>query len=379
MARQRKKRKKAPGSINFTFLILALSILSYGIIMVLSAGSTAVTAEEPFSYVIQQLKWAVFGLVAGGIAMVVPYTFWRKFAGIGVGIAIILLGAVLFSDADPVKGAARWLYIGSFSIQPSELAKPAIVLFLAHILDRYSVRTWRNLLVPILGLAPVLLLVLKQPDLGTAIVIMMTAAAMFLQTQLPMRYFMGGIPVLGGLGYLYVRSHSYQMDRIKAWLDPWQYAKEGYQSVNAQIAFGTGGIFGAGLGRSLQKDGFLPENHTDTIFAVIGEELGLIGATTLLVLYVLLFWQGYKIAYNCPDRFGKFLAYGLISSIAIQTAVNLAVVTGVMPVTGITLPLVSYGGNSLLVTMIMIGMILNISRYQKEKIKATDSPQAVHG
>ncbi len=381
MARRRKRRNSAyqlkPGSIDYKFLILALSILSFGIIMVLSAGSTANTfteGDQPFFYVIQQIKWALLGIVVGGLAMVIPYPFWRKFAGLGILFALTLLLAVLYSDAGhAAKGSARWLSIAGVSIQPSEFAKLALVLFYAHILELHPVKSWRHLGVPLLVLAPILLLVLKQPDLGTAIVILAVGVAMLLQTELSTRYFLAAAPVTGLLGYLYIRGNEYQMDRIRAWLDPWKYASgDGYQIANAQIAFGSGGLFGVGLGRSAQKNGFLPENHTDTIFAIVGEELGLVGATVLLILFILLFRQGYLIARRCPDRFGRLLAYGLTSLLGIQTAINLAVVTGVFPVTGITLPLISYGGNSLLVTLVEIGILLNISRYREEPVIVED-------
>lgn len=367
-----------PGNIDFKFLILALSILAFGLIMVLSTGATAVTAQkQPFFYVIQQTKWALLGLVVGGIMVAVPYPFWRKFAGVSMVFTVVLLFAVLYSGAESVNGAERWLNIGGLSLQPSEFAKLAVVLFYAHMLSRKTVKSWRDLVVPLLALVPILLLVLKQPDLGTAVVILATAVAMLLQTELPSRYFLGSAPVVGLLGYLYIKGNEYQMNRIKAWLDPWKYAGDvGYQITNAEIAFGSGGLFGVGLGQSSQKNGFLPENHTDTIFAIVGEELGLIGAAFLIALFTLLFLQGYRIARNCPDRFGRLMAYGFTSLLGIQTAINLAVVTGVFPVTGITLPLISYGGNSLLVTLVEIGIILNISRYGKKKATAANTENA---
>lgn len=191
-----------------------------------------------------------------------------------------------------------------------------------------------------------------------------TAVAMLWQTELSTRWFMIAIPNALVLLYYLVHRTAYQWKRILAWLDPWKYANDyGYQITNAQIALGSGGIFGSGLGHSLQKFGFLPETYTDMIFAVIGEELGLIGTLFLLGLFVSFYARGFYIARKCEDRFGRLMAFGITTSLAVQTGINLAVVTGVMPVTGVTLPLVSYGGSSLVITLAEIGILMNISRY----------------
>ncbi len=193
---------------------------------------------------------------------------------------------------------------------------------------------------------------------------------MLFQTELPTFWFLLACPAFGlPLYYLIWRTQfqavHYQWDRILAWFDPWKYADNiGYQITNAEIAFGSGGLFGVGLGRSMQKYGFLPENHTDMIFAIVGEELGFVGTLFLLCLIISLYARAYRVIRECPDRFGRLLGFGLTSSLAIQTAVNLSVVTGVLPVTGITLPLISYGGSSLVITLIELGLILNISRYR---------------
>lgn len=367
--KERRKDKQNLQGVDFGLLFLALALLAFGLIMVLSAGSVRGfnMSQNSYYFISQQLKWAALGTVFAIIAVSVPYTAWRRFAGIGMILSLGLLTLVLYTDAGIItSGSARWLRLAGINVQPSEISKLALILFFAHILERYPVRKGKDLIIPLVFVLPVFYLVYKQPDLGTMLVLFMTSVAMLLQTELPNRWFLLGGPILGGIGFTLIRRTDYQWKRILVWLDPWAYANNlGYQITNAEIAFGSGGLFGVGLGRSLQKYGFLPENHTDTIFAMVGEEVGLIGTTVLLVLYLLLIIRGYKIARDCPNRFGRLLAFGITSSLAIQTIMNLSVVTGVIPVTGITLPLISYGGNSLLVTMIELGILLNISRYRQ--------------
>lgn len=365
MAVQKVKPKKP----DFILLFVSLAILAVGLIMVLSASSLFAFRSTDNSYYFfnKQLKWAVIGFVAALIALKIPYRYWKRVSGIGIILTVILLLLVEYSNlAVSVKGSARWLKIAGLSVQPSEIAKLALVIFLANTLNRYPVRKLKDLflILPVLGI--ILYLIYQQPDLGTTIVIALTCAAMLLQTELPTAYFLAAVPLFGIPGYYLIRTTEYQWNRILGWLHPWEYASTyGYQLVNAQIAFGTGGIFGIGIGRSLQKYGFLPENYTDTIFAVIGEEFGFFGTFFVLLFYLILIARGYIISRQCPDGFGRFLGFGITSVIAIQTSINLSVVTGLCPVTGITLPLISYGGTSLIITMLEIGILLNISRYRQ--------------
>lgn len=377
--------------IDFLILFITLALIAFGLIMVMSAGSVSGfnAAQNTYFYVFRQMQWVLFGSLAAIIAMKIPYVFWRRFAGLAILISIGLLIMIVFTDAgDAVSGSARWINIMGVNVQPSEIAKLSLVLFFAHILDRYPIQRGKKWLTPLAILLPVTIIILglvyKQPDLGTTFVLAATAAVMLLQTELPTFWFIAVCPTLGlSLFWLIYRTRfqavHYQWDRLMAWLDPWKYASDiGYQITNAQIAFGTGGLFGVGLGRSMQKYGFLPANHTDMIFAIVGEELGLVGCLFLLFLLVMLYGRFYQVIRECPDRFGRLLGFGLTSSLAIQTIVNLCVVTGVLPVTGITLPLISYGGSSLVITLVEIGIILNISRYRKARLRsdhtATNSP-----
>jgi cell division protein FtsW len=358
-----------------------MALLAFGLIMVLSAGAVLGfnATQNSYYYVLQQLKWVCIGSVFAAIVIKFPYVIWRRFAGLGILVSVILLIAVIFTDAGiAAKGSARWIQFAGIKIQPSEITKLTLVLFYAHILDRYPLkkgRDWRvplGILLPLTGV--ILALVYKQPDLGTVMVLGLTSAVLLLQTELPTIWFVAAVPTFG-LPLVYF-IHGYQWQRILVWLDPWKYASDiGYQITNAEIAFGSGGLFGVGLGRSLQKYGFLPENHTDMIFAMVGEELGLIGTLFLIALFIILYARAYYVIRECPDRFGRLLGFGLISSLAIQTAINLSVVTGVLPVTGITLPLISYGGSSLVITLIELGLILNVTRYCKKSKKSDKNIQ----
>ncbi len=358
--------KIKPKKPDFVLLFVTIILLGIGLIMVLSASSLFAFKETDNSYALffKQLRWACLGLLAGFMALIIPYKHWKKFSGIGILVSIILLLLVEFSDlAKTMNGSARWLIIAGVSIQPSEVAKLALVLFLAYILNRYPVKKITDVFLPVIVMGVILFLVYKQPDLGTTIVMMLACAAMLFMTELSTAYFLAAIPLVGIPGYYLIKGTEYQWNRILGWLYPWKYAStHGYQIVNAQIAFGTGGLFGIGIGRSTQNAN-LPENYTDTIFAVIGEEFGFFGTSFVLVCFIILVTRGYMISRQCPDRFGRLLGFGITSILAIQTTVNICVVTGLFPVTGITLPLISYGGSSLLITMFEIGILLNISRY----------------
>ncbi|MDA8229191.1 MAG: putative lipid II flippase FtsW [Desulfitobacterium hafniense] len=366
--------------MDFPLLFLTISILAYGLIMVLSAGSVYGfnATQNSYYYVLQQLKWTAVGGLFALITYKIPYHTWRRLAGLSVVVTIGLLAAVHFTEAGIVsKGSARWLAIGPVNIQPSEAAKLAIVLFLAHNLDRAPVKRIKDIWIPLVFIGLIVGLVFKQPDLGTTMVLVFTTAALLWQTELSTKLFAIGIPLMSIPVIYLIRNTPYQWNRIVIWQNPWLDASNmGYQITNAQIAFGSGGIFGVGLGRSLQKYGFLPESHTDMIFAMVGEELGLLGALILIILFILFVARGFSIARDCPDRFGRLLAFGLTATLGFQAVCNLAVVTGVFPVTGITLPLVSYGGSSLSVTLAEIGLLLNISRFRNTAIVQREQVQS---
>lgn len=358
-----------PQKPDFILLFSAVIILAVGLIMVLSASSSFSLGEfkDPYYLFLRQLKWICFGVVVTIAAIIFPYKYWRKLSGISIVASVVLLLMVEFSNLSiTTKGSARWLILFGISIQPSEIAKLAIVFFFAYTLSRRPFKKITDMGVPIAVLAVIFILVYKQPDLGTAIVILLAGGAMLLMTGLSSGYFLAAVPVVGIAGYFLIKGEEYQWNRILGWLHPWEYASTlGWQQVNAQIAFGTGGLLGIGIGRSNDGLSYLPESYTDTIFAVIGQEFGFFGTTFILVCYVVLIARGYAVSRQCPDNFGRLLGFGITTILAIQTAINLCVVTGLFPVTGITLPLISYGGSSLVVTMFEIGILLNISRYRE--------------
>lgn len=362
-------RKSKPQKPDFVLLFVAGFILAVGLIMVLSSSSLFAYQHNDNYYHLfyKQLQWAIVGLIAMCAAILLPYKKWKKLSGIGIIITIVLLLLVEYSDFSiTVKGSARWLEIAGFTIQPSEIAKLALIVFFAYTLTRYQVKRFKDIILPLTVMAPILYLIYKQPDLGTTIVIMLTSVVMLLMTELSIGYFLTAIPVIGVSGYYLIKGNEYQWNRILGWLYPWEYAtSHGYQIVNAEMAFGTGGLFGIGIGRSTESYGYLPESYSDTIFAVIGEEFGFFGTSVILACFVILIARGYYISRKCSDSFGRLLGFGITSLLGIQIAVNLCVVTGLIPVTGITLPLISYGGSSLLITMIQIGILLNISRYNE--------------
>jgi len=363
-------QKTKPNKPDFILLFASIILLAIGLIIVLSASSLFAFNEtdNSYAYFYKQLRWSVLGLITAFIAVLIPYKHWKKFSGIGILVSIFLLLLVEYSDlAITAKGSARWLDIGGISVQPSEIAKLSVVLFFAYFLNRYPVKRITDVFLPVAVMSVILLLVYKQPDLGTTIVIMLAGASMLLMTELSTGYFLFAVPLFGIAGFYLVKNTEYQWNRILGWLYPWKYAStHGYQIVSAQIAFGTGGLLGIGIGQST-LNGYLPENYTDTIFAVIGEEFGFFGTSFVLICFIILISRGYVISRQCPDGFGRLFAFGITSLLAIQTAVNLCVVTGISPVTGITLPLISYGGSSLLITMFEIGILLNISRYRQHK------------
>lgn len=363
--------KKGPP--DFVLFVTTLALLGIGLVMVFSSSSvtTSIRYDDSYYYLKKQLLWALIGIGAMIIVMKINYLRLREFAVPIMVIAIITLILVLTPLGEEIKGSSRWLSLGVAGFAPSELTKIAMVMFLARTMDikLAKMKNFRSGILPyILLLACVGGLIMMQPDLGTAFVMSVTVFFMMLVAGARVSHLIGlclaGITVVAAL----IIKAPYRMERIIAFTDPWKYASdEGFQTVQSLYALGSGGLFGLGLGRSRQKFFYLPEQHTDFIFAIIGEELGFIGAALIVFLFLLFAWRGFKIAIYAPDIFGTLLAAGITIMIVFQAAVNIGVVSGVLPVTGITLPFISYGGSSLLFTMIGVGLLLNISRYSTNK------------
>lgn len=359
--------KKGPP--DFVLFLITITLIGIGLIMVFS--SSAVTSnlkyDDAYHFFKKQLMWALIGTIAMIVVMKINFQRLKDFVIPLMVISIACLLLVLTPAGIEVKGSTRWLGVGPLSFSPSELAKLAMVMFLARTMSAnldYIPSFTKGVVPYLLLLAFVCGLILAQPDLGTSVAIAGTVFFMLLIAGAKWGH-LGMLTVTGiGMVGLAVWIAPYRMERVIAWLDPWKYASdEGFQTIQSLYALGSGGLFGMGLGRSRQKFFYLPEQYTDFIYAILGEELGFIGAFVVIVLFLLFAWRGFKIALNAPDSFSSLLAAGITIMIVFQAAINIGVVSGALPVTGITLPFISYGGTSLLFTMVGVGILLNISRY----------------
>lgn len=363
------KPRSAP---DFWILFPTLLILAIGVMMVYSASAVLALHDfgDSFYYLKRQLAFAVLGVAGMVLMMNVDYRIWRKYANIGLIIAFVLLVAVLVPGIGVVRGGARsWLGIASFGIQPSEFMKLAMVLFVAKSLADQPARiaSFRSGLLPMLAvLGGAFGLIMLQPDLGTGAVLVGATLMVIFAAGARISHLAGlGAVGLAGLVAL-IAAAPYRLRRITAFLDPWaDPLGAGYQAIQSLYAIGPGGLVGLGLGMSRQKYNYLPEPQTDFIFSIIAEELGFIGGATVILLFFLLVWRGMRTAITAPDAFGSLLAVGIVGMIAVQVIINIGVVTGMMPVTGITLPLVSAGGSSLTLMLVSIGLLLSISRFSK--------------
>ncbi|MGI8772674.1 MAG: putative lipid II flippase FtsW [Acidobacteriaceae bacterium] len=358
---------KRVGVDKWLFCVTLLLVL-FGLAMVFSAS--AVMAKErfgsPYTFVLRQAAWAVFGLVAMVLLMRVDYRKFNRpnivFPAVAVTI-LCLLGAFVMRDS---HNTHRWIRFGIFSLQPSEIAKPTLVLFLAWFLqDRMqTIEDWRNTLLP--AALPSLLfiaLILKEPDLGTAMVCAAVTAMMLFLAGMEKKYF--GYALLAAAPVLYwmLFRVPWRRARMLAFLDPWKDPQgSGFHTIQSLIAVGTGGLHGLGYMEGRQKLFYLPEPHTDFIFANVAEELGLIGAVIIIALFVALGYRGLRTASLSKDPFARFLAFGITATILIQAFFNVSVVLALVPTKGITLPFVSYGGTSIFFTLASVGVLLNLTR-----------------
>lgn len=363
------------GSIDVPFLLLTLLLLTIGVVMVLSASFarayySAASKHNPAYYFTRQLGFAVFGVAAMLFASRFPIGFYRKFSGILLLFSVAMLLLVLVGGKE-VNGSRRWFEMFGVTFQPSEIAKIAVILFDAQLVCRYKneMGTFKKGVLPFGIVAAVIVgLLILEPHLSASIIILgVTAVLMFLGGTRLIWFLAGGGVV--GLGFLLaINVLHYSSDRISAWLDPFADTSDtGYQIVQSLYAIGSGGFSGLGLGAGRQKYLYLPEEHNDFIFAVVCEELGFIGAALILVLFALLIIRGYWLALHCRDRYSFLVCAGITSLLALQVILNVAVVTSLIPCTGISLPFFSYGGTALLIQLAEMGIILSISRDIPEK------------
>jgi cell division protein FtsW len=367
------------------WLFLAtLALVCGSVVMVYSASALLALEryEQPYLFVTKQMMWAVLGLAVLSIVMKIDYRTYRNETLVwtlvgGVGLLLI---AVLFSP--PINGSRRWFSIGPLGIQPSELAKIVAIVFTAAVLERrmHRVNELKYSLLPIAIVIGALVgLILIEPDLGTAILLVAVIGLMVFVAGISYRYIFGTVILALPALYVLVWSAEYRRRRLLAFLDPWaDPLGDGFQVIQSMIAIGTGGVTGKGLMAGVQKLFYLPEPHTDFIFAVLSEELGLVGATVIVACFCVIAWRGLRAATYAPDPFGSFLALGLTMMIVLQAFVNISVVMGLLPTKGITLPLVSSGGSSLLVNLLAMGVLLNVSQHAHMSAhRAVASPQGV--
>jgi len=363
--------------------VVTLVLLSTGVVMIYSA-SAIVAADrfhDPYFFLKKQVFWAVLGCGALWLTLRTDYRRLEKLVLPLLGLSVLLLILVLIPGLGvSVNGSRRWLRLGPLSFQPAELAKLALVVYLAAFLaNRIGHGTsratsgsetrdeldqfWRGVFPPLAVGGVLALLVLAQPDLGSCLTLLVLTVGLLFLAGAPTRWLaMLVVPALP-LAAFAVYMAPYRMRRVFAFLDPWQDPRgSGFQIIQSWLALGGGGLFGRGIGESKQKLFYLPEAHTDFIFAIVGEELGFIGATLIVLLFAVLIWRGLRIGVRATDPFGAYLALGITVLVATQTLVNLGVVTGTLPTKGLPLPFLSFGGSALLMTMLATGVLLNISQ-----------------
>lgn len=345
-------------------------LLSLGLVIVFSASSVMGISDyrDPFHYVRRQSLYAFIGLILLFVLMRIDYRLYRHLALPGVLVSFVLLVLVLIIGRD-IGGSRRWIELGFFRLQPSEVAKLVMVNFVAV----YIANKRENIRVFLTGLLPVLVilglkfgLIMLEPDFGTAAALAFTIMVVLFAGGAHLGQIIGLGLLASPAFYYLVTQKEYRMRRILAFLNPWaDPADTGWNIIQSLLAIGSGGLFGLGLGNSRQKFAYLPEHHTDFIFAILGEELGFMGAMIVVLLFFVIAWRGLRIALNAPDLYGTLLAIGITSMIGFQAMLNIGVVTGSLPVTGIPLPFISYGGSSLLMSLASVGVLLNISRQSK--------------
>jgi cell division protein FtsW len=359
-------------SYDIGLLFPVLFLVGIGIVMVYSASSAVALKKFGSDYLFlkKQALFALLGLVGLVACRHFPYRWYRPLTYPLLALALISLIAIQFTDFGlSAGGSARWLRFGKLSFQPSEFARFALIIFLAYSLDKKGERLKEFSIgfvphVVVLGVFAIC--IISQPDFGSVVIL---AALTWLMM------FVGGVRCLHlstaliaflPVAYYLLLSEGYRSRRWLGWLNPWQYpADEGYQIIHSLMAFGTGGLWGAGIGKGYQKLFYLPEPHTDFIFSVIGEEFGLMGVMFIIVLYAWILLKGIKIARSAPDTFGSLMAIGLTTAMGMQISINMGVTLGLLPTKGLTLPFLSYGGTSLLLNMASIGILMNIGATRK--------------
>lgn len=350
-----------------------IALILFGIVMIYSSSS--IWAEykfaDSFKYVKSQMLFFIVGTILMIIVSKIDYIEYFKRTNLILGVCLLLLVLVLIPGVGTIRnGSQSWFGIGSFGVQPSEFAKLGLIIFASRYLasnDR-DLKSVKKGVLPLLGVLFLIFgLIMLQPDFGTGMIIIVSILAMMFVAGVNMKFFfiLAGIGVFGIIALIAVAP--YRMDRITSFLDPWKDPLgTGFQIIQSLYAIGPGGLLGQGFLNSRQKQFYLPEPQTDFIFSIISEEFGFMGVVIVVGLFLVILYRGIQIALHARDDFSKYLAFGMVFQIMVQAVMNLMVVIGLIPVTGVTLPFLSYGGSSLLISMISVGILLNISRYQSK-------------
>lgn len=380
--KERRRRKKNDSDTilsapDKTLLIAVTFLVIIGFLAIFSATAPKCMREGAnlASFLIKQVIFAGAGFLAMGFFAKFDYKKLEKYNTKFLWIVIILLLILQFTPLGvTINGAKRWINLGFMQLQPSELAKPLFCMLLATTfkdkVDLLSTKNWTEVYIPILV---ILFLILKQPNLSMAIILCVTSFCLYIAAKGPLQLVaaLGGLMGVGGLMFLPKLLHGYQMDRINVWLNPGSDAQgKGYNIIQSLIAFASGGFSGTGYGGSIQKLAYLPECHTDFIFAIIAEEFGFLGCLFIIGLFVTLVYRGLRISKRCPDMYGKLLAIGITVIFGFQAFLNMSVASSLLPVTGVTLPFISYGGTSIIVSLAMVGVLLNISKQRIKRIRS---------
>jgi cell division protein FtsW len=358
--------------------LAVLFLVCVSAVMVSSASAAAALQNNwhIIRYLFKQSTWVIAGFLLMAVTMKINYRGYQQPFVVWAGLGIIAVSLVIVLVAAPeINGSKRWFGIGGIGVQPSEFAKLALVLFLADLMSRRmdKVNDLTAVVVPVgIVLGGLVGLTLLQPDFGTSAFLVMLSVVMIFAAGLHYRYLFGvaacGLPAVAALILMSPRREE-RLERIMMWINPWSDAAGGgFQIIQSFIAIGSGGVTGRGFMQGLQKIGFLPESNTDFIYAVIGEEFGLIGTTLVLLAFFVIAWRGYRVATTMPDTYGSFLALGLTTLLSAQALANISVVTGVLPNKGLPLPFVSAGGSSMFVSMLAVGMLLNLSQHTAPRL-----------
>lgn len=368
------------GQFDFVLFVTVLVMLGFGLIMVLSASSPKAISEggSGYEYVTTQALSAFVGIIAMLIISKIDYKRWAKYYKLMyIGSIVILLAVLIPGLGYSAGGALRWIDLKVTTFQPSELVKIAMIIFFAKYLTDHKadLHTFgKGFILPLVIVSPIILILMFiQSHLSASVIIAMVVVILMLMAGTKMRYFISvGTPIVAiGAASLYVLAtyfglFEYRLKRIISFMDPWaDVSNTGWQVIQSLYAIGSGGLFGVGLGNSTQKYLYLPEPQNDFIFSVIAEELGFVGCLAVIILFGIFIWRGVLIAMKAPDSFGSLIAIGITSLVGLQAIINIAVVTSSMPNTGMPLPFFSYGGTALLILLCAVGILLNISRYQK--------------